>query len=255
MSNVLHASVFEFLQGLRDTDTLVDLWLTDPPYYGVLKDDWDNQWKSVEEYCAWWQAVAVEMLERTAPTGSLVFFAGLGPASQHAVDVLVAMRSTQWTFRNWLTWSKRRGYGKSHDYINAREEILWYSRSPARTEVVFNKPFTKIPSVFTKTMGGSANPNEFKRVTTVWADTPEPLKAKVSGHPAEKPENVITRLLLAHSNPGQLVADPFCGSGIVGAACTRHSRRYILGDTKPEWAAYSRKRLALDALNDAGDLG
>lgn len=230
-------------KSLIQTTENVNLWLMDPPYYGVVKESWDNKWKSSKDFCDWFTDLSNDMFERTASNGSLIFFCGVGPATQHAADLLIAMRSTPWFFRNWITWAKRRGYGKSHDYICTREEILWYSKSPNRTEVTFNKPFTNVKSEFTKTTAGTINPNEYKRCTSVWQDLPEPLRAKESGHPTEKPLNVIDRLVLTHSNPGDTIVDLFCGSGATGASAVANNRNVILGDVDPHWTEYTKSRL------------
>lgn len=221
----------------------VNLWLTDPPYFGIVKEDWDNKWSSTKDFCNWFTDLASDMFDKTAEDGSLVFFCGIGPSSQNAADLLIAMRETQWHFRNWLTWSKRRGFGKSHDYICTREEILWYSKSPERKSVTFNKPFTNIKSEFVKTTAGGLNPNAFKRCTTVWADLPEPLGTKKSGHPTEKPKNVMDRLVTTHSKPFDTIVDPFCGSGATGLSALSNDRNVILNDIEPKWADYAKNSL------------
>jgi DNA modification methylase len=199
---------------------------------------------STEAFVDWWTSFAEDAYDSTSPNGSFIFFCGIGPASQHAADLLVGMRKTSWTFRNWITWSKRRGFGKVFDYVNAREEILWYSKNPARTEVTFNKPFTCEDSEFKKVFGGKENPNEKKRATTVWKDLPEPIRGgKPSGHYCEKPENVIERLVLTHSNPGDLVVDPFCGSGTIPAVAHRLGRHVYASDIDPKWADYTAARI------------
>ena len=240
MRRIIQADVMTAVSLVED----VDLWLTDPPYGKVLDDAWDQVWQTTEDFVAWWVDVANAMFEQTAARGSLVFFCGLGPKNQHAADLLVGMRKTRWTFRNWITWSKRRGFGKEFDYVNAREEILWFSKSPARTEVTFNKPFTNEVSEFKKVFSGKENPNERKRATTVWKDLPEKLRGgKPSGHYCEKPEDVIERLLSTHSKPGDLVVDPFCGSGVVPSVAARLGRRCFGSDAEKRWVEYATQRL------------
>lgn len=222
----------------------VNLWLMDPPYYGVVKNEWDNSWGSTKEFCDWFVDLANDMFNKTSDNGSLIFFCGVGPATQHAADLLVAMRDSPWFFRNWVTWAKRRAYGKSHDYLCSREEILWYSKSPERTNVTFNKPFTDVPSEFVKTTAGTINPNAYKRCTNVWSDLPEPLKAKPSKHPTEKPLNVMNRLVLTHSNEGDLIVDPFGGSGATGEAALNNNRNVVISDIDKGWSEYAENRLS-----------
>lgn len=61
------------------------------------------------------------------------------------------------------------------------------------------------------------------------------LKGK-NYYPTEKPFDLIELLILQSTNEGDVVLDPFCGSGVVGQVCQKHNRQYILGDIKPEEA-------------------
>lgn len=65
-----------------------------------------------------------------------------------------------------------------------------------------------------------------------------------TGHPAQKPEKVIEPLILMSTKPGDLVIDPFCGSGTTGAVCQKLGREAILCDISEEYLCLSRKRLA-----------
>lgn len=125
-------------------DGSVDLLLTDPPYHGIVEDSWDNQWADERAFAHWLSGIFLRALPKLTPTGSLVFFGGLGRHGSHPLfRVVTALENGGYTFRNWVTWKKRRAYGKSHDYLYTREEILWFSRSPERTGVTFNKPYTE----------------------------------------------------------------------------------------------------------------
>ena len=54
-------------------------------------------------------------------------------------------------------------------------------------------------------------------------------------HPFAKPISMVEKLVLMYSNPGDLVFDPFCGSGTVGIACKRHGRRYVGCEIDPKY--------------------
>ena len=59
-------------------DGSIDLLAFDPPYYGIVDDGWDNQWKSVDDYCDWFVCLMAAWRPKLAPHGSVVFFGGLG---------------------------------------------------------------------------------------------------------------------------------------------------------------------------------
>lgn len=127
-ARVLHLKAEEFLPSLPDGS--VNLLLTDPPYYGITDDAWDNQWGSEREFAGWLSDLFLQALPKLSPTGSLVFFGGLGKHGSHPLfRVVTSLEDGGYTFRNWVTWRKRRAYGKSHDYLYVREEILWFSGS------------------------------------------------------------------------------------------------------------------------------
>src|SRR5437762_7067452 len=75
---------------------------------------------------------------------------------------------------------------------------------------------------------------------------PERLKdaAGRKAHPTQKPEALLHRLLLASTNPGDLVLDPFFGTGTTGAVARRLGRRWLGIERDPDYAAAARERIA-----------
>ena len=82
-----------------------------------------------------------------------------------------------------------------------------------------------------------------KRWPNVWTFPRVPAKKLL--HPAQKPTELLERVVLASSDEGSVVLDPFCGSGSTGEACIRTGRSYILGDIDEKMVALSKKRLGL----------
>lgn len=224
MTYVRHQDCFDFIKTLDDGS--VRLVATDPPYFGIVKDHWDNQWKTPSEYVDWLYSVFAAVKPKMTPDGSLVFFGGIGKHGQRPFfEILSKIESTNlFTYRNLITWAKRRAYGKSHDYLFTREEIAWYSVSAERTEVVFN-----IPLLDEKRGYAGFNPkypakSEYKRVTNVWTDIPELMRPKRN---TQKPVKLMERIVSTHSNKGDLVVDMFCGSGTTGEAAIGLERRFL----------------------------
>lgn len=67
---------------------------------------------------------------------------------------------------------------------------------------------------------------------------------KPHGHPAEKPETLMRFCVENGTQPGDLVIDPFCGSGTTGAACLATGRRFLGIESDPKWAEVARRRIA-----------
>jgi len=192
----------------------------DPPYYKIVDEEWDNQWKSVGEYVQWF----IDFLRAYRPAltddASVIFFGGLGshgcrPFQKVMEAIEEPAARLNLTYRNQIAWKKRRAYGKSHDYLFCREEIVWYSASPERTSVVFNVPYLNEKRGYEGWNKEYPAHSEFKRVSNVWADIPELMRPP---RKCAKPVELMGRIIDTHSMPGDLVVDPFAGWGTTGIA-------------------------------------
>jgi DNA modification methylase len=213
----------DFIPTLQDES--VELVLTDPPYFEITKEGWDNQWKSEADYVEWLGFILKDLQPKLTKTGSLVFFMGLGKHGVHPIfDLVQNLERSYYTFRNWITWKKRRAYGKSHDYLYCREEILWFSKSPERTEVTFHIPLLDEKRGYAGFNENYPAKSEFKRVSNVWDDLPELMRPRRA---CEKPAAVLQRLIATHSNPGDLVVDVCAGTGTTEDAALKLVRRFV----------------------------
>lgn len=251
MNYVAHQRAEEFIRTLKDGS--VELICTDPPYSGITKDDWDNQWSSPFEYAKWLTQLFVFAYPKLTPTGSLVFFGGIGEHGNRPLIFTMAMleRESPYTYRNWITWKKRRAYGKSHDYLFCREEILWYSKSKERTEVVFNIPYLEEKRGYAGFDERYPAKSEYKRVSNVWTDfpaeacdvwddIPELMRPRRS---CEKPIPLMKRLIATHSSVNALVVDCFAGSGSTGVAAFELGRMFMGCDSDPAAVHMANERI------------
>lgn len=229
MVYVLPSKAEDFIPTLVDGS--VHLVLTDPPYYGIVDEAWDNQWANEREYVDWLVKVFLDALPKLTPTGSLVFFSGLGIHGSHPLfDVVKGLEVGGYTFRNWVTWRKRKAFGKSHDYLYTREELLWFSKSSDRTAVIFNKPYTDEKRGYAGWDPDHPALSEYKRVGNVWTDIdpviddcPELMRPK---RYCQKPEKLMDRLVTTHSNVGDIVVDLFSGWGSTGVSAVSLGRQF-----------------------------
>lgn len=210
----------------RVEDKSVDLILTDPPYHGIVSSKWDNR----DDHASWLATLFMRWRKKLKDDGSLIFFAGLGKHGDHPLFDIVKDLECVYTFRNWITWQKRRGYGKSHDYLYCREEILWFSKSEERTEVKFNIPYTSELRGYDGFNKKYPAKSPYKRVSNVWTDIPELMRPK---RECEKPLDLMKRLVETHSNPGDTIVDFFAGTGATGKAALELGRNFIGCDIDP----------------------
>lgn len=80
----------------------IDIIIADPPYYKIKKDEWDNQWKSFEDYLDWLEIRAIEMKRVLKNNGSLYMF-----GDDHRIAYIQVMMDKHFSFLNHLVWYKR----------------------------------------------------------------------------------------------------------------------------------------------------
>lgn len=226
---IRHCDAEELLKFLPNKS--VALLATDPPYFKISKEQWDHQWSSTIVYAQWLVDIFRQYYEKLTDDGSLIFFGGIGHHGHRPLfEVMnfLESRSRLYTYRDMITWKKRRAYGKSHAYLFCREEILWYSKSPIQENVRFNIPLTNVRRGYKGFNKKYPAKSEYKRVSNVWDDIPEIMKPS---RPCEKPVALMKRIVETHSRPGDLVVDFFTGTGPTGVACVETNRLFLGCDT------------------------
>jgi len=235
MNYVVAADAKDFLPTLADES--VDLFLIDPPFYGISRDLWDNDWDNPSIYAAWLVDLCEIARRKVKPDGSLIVFQPIGKHNEHPVFEIVVGIERTWHFQNWITWKKARSFGKTCNYPFGREEILWFSASGKPKKLTFNEPFTDQRH---KRPGKT----EFKRVSNVWDDIELVFRPERS---CRRPMPLISRLVRTHSNPGDLVVDFFSGYGTTGIVAHYLKRRF-LGCEQIEKDAEEANRRVAEAL-------
>lgn len=255
--------VLKFLHGLDDSS--VDLLCTDPPY-NLKVADWDT-FESQQSFMDFTKAWLDAALPKLKPTGSLFVF----NTPFNSAFILAHLVERGLYYQNWITWYKKDGFAPTKKrFTNNQETCLYFTKDPKR--FTFNADAVRIPYASTsrieaartkgilKSDGTRWFPNEKgKLCPDVWEIVSERHKNKINGrvvkspHPTPKPIEMIERIVLAASDPGQLVVDPFSGTGTVAVACVKHGRQFICNDRNPAYNAIGRERVA--ALRSNAEAG
>jgi site-specific DNA-methyltransferase (adenine-specific) len=140
---------------------------------------------------------------------------------------------------NDITWFKPNGAPNiSCRYFTASHETLLWSAKNQKSKHTFNYEAMKY---------NKWEEDVFKKVDqqmrSVWCiPTPGPSEKKSGKHPTQKPLALLERIVLAATNEGDLVLDPFTGSSTTGIAAVKHGRKYIGIDTTEEYLRLSVNR-------------
>jgi site-specific DNA-methyltransferase (adenine-specific) len=244
------ADVLALLGALPDGS--VDLVVTDPPY-AIGKADWD-EFDSLDVYVDWCDAWLTEVARVLAPHGS-AYVCGF---SEILADVK-ARSARRFAACRWLIWSYRNKANLGRDWGRSHESILHLRKT---REVRIDVDAVRIPYNAHTTR----YPERVQAVSSQYGKgvrrdrwQPNPLGAKPrdvlevpvicngmtekTAHTTQKPEKLIETLILASSAPGQLVVDPFVGSGTTAVVAARLGRRWIAGDDDPRHVGLARERL------------
>lgn len=219
------------LEWLPKIKAQANLIVADPPYWKVTKEAWDNEWKTAEAYTQWCQQWFTHCNHLLTATGSLYMWQSVSHQNNAIIfDLAVALR-TLFTFQDWITWQKSRGFGNRKGWLLTREECLWFSKTQ---EYIWNDTvqYDLTAPTNRSDMGFNGKPrkSQFKRYTNVWQCNEDQNYGsdRIRAHYTPKPLILIERIVNVHTlTSDHVVVDPFMGSGTTGVACVNLDRRFI----------------------------
>ncbi len=156
--------------------------------------------------------------------------------------------------RNRITWERERGRGASKNWKNTSEDIWFCTVSNTYT---FNVDAVKLKRKVLAPYRVNGTPKDWDataqgnyRLTypsNLWTDITVPFWSmpENTDHPTQKPEKLMAKLILASSNPGDVVLDPFLGSGTTSVVAKKLDRRYVGVEVDELYACLAEKRLAM----------
>ena len=210
-NKIVQKDAVEFISGLPSN--CIDLVLTDPPY-GVDATSWDDV-----APLDWCNDIARVMKDNS----SLLVFCG----KQNRFDVESALRKTGLIFWQEIIWVYRNGgVTRKNSYNGHHEPILWFVKNPDK--FYFN--LKDKMWIDTWTVINSARPQtNYKKDKKI--------------HPTQKAIDVIKRLIEYHSKEGDLVLDPYMGSGTTAVASKQLHRNFLGCEINKEYVKIAKERL------------
>ncbi len=178
-----------------------------------------------------------------APHGTLYFH--IDYREVHYCKVLLDQIFGRRCFLNEVIWAYDYGARTRRRWPPKHDNILVYVRDHARYRF-YPEAIDRIPYM-APGLVGPEKAARGKLPTDTWWHTIVPTNgAERTGYPTQKPLGILRRIVLASSAPGDLVLDPFAGSGTTGVACRELGRRFLLVDNHPEAIAVMRRRFGAD---------
>lgn len=156
--------------------------------------------------------------------------------------------------RNRITWQREKGRGAAANWKNGMEDIWFATKSDNYT---FNLDAVKIRKKVIAPYKVDGKPKDWQKTeqgnyrdtcpSNFWDDITIPFwsMAENTAHPTQKPEKLIAKIMLASSNPGDIVFDPFLGSGTVSVVAKKLNRHYVGIEQNPQYCVWTEKRLEM----------
>ena len=175
------------------------------------------------------------------PHGSLYFHIDFREV--HYCKVLLDSIFGRECFLNEIIWAYDYGGRTKKKWPPKHDNILWYAKDPKN--YIYNVDEIERIPYMAPGLVGKEKAARGKLPTDTWWHTIVGTNSKEkTGYPTQKPLGVINRIVLASSNPGDVVMDFFAGSGTVGESCLKFGRRFILVDNNLQALEVMAKRFA-----------
>lgn len=250
-TEVINKTINQNLSGVLDLlpEKFVDLIIIDPPY-NLTKtfNKTSFKEKSIHEYAEWIESFILKLKRILKPNAS-IYFCG----DWHTSISIPLVLEKYFIVRNRITWEREKGRGAQKNWKNNSEDIWFCTNSNKYT---FNADAVKLNRrVLAPYRDANGKPKDWSSIkngdyrltfpSNIWNDISVPFWSMEENtpHPTQKPEKLIAKLILAGSNKGDLVFDPFLGSGTTSVVAKKLDRKYVGIELDKFFACIAEKRL------------
>lgn len=220
MISIENLDVLDYLSSQEDNSA--DLIIADPPYFIGFDGGkgWDSQWKSEEEYLHWCKKWTDECVRVLKPNRMLVVWGTL--KTETFLRYKLQTTSSTMTPQNEIVWSYNWG-GRSKANFARKHEYAWvWSKG---TDFLFNADDVRVERKVKKDLRTGKEHTKGTIPTCVWEKNNHTTSKEFCGwHPTTKNLDILDRLILAYTNEGDVVLDPFMGSGSTAISAIRNNR-------------------------------
>lgn len=248
-NSTLCQDTFEALPLLPDS--FVNLLVVDPPYNRskVFNQASFNR-RSPAAYETWLDTWMSQVIRLLKPNASAYVC-----CDWQSSPMVYSVFSKYFVIRSRITWEREKGRGSKQNWKNSSEDIwfgtlsedYWFDVDAVKLKRRVLAPYRDL----------NGNPKDWQttdsgkfRIThpsNLWTDISIPFWSmpENTDHPTQKPEKLLAKIILASSRAGDLVFDPFLGSGTTSVVAKKLNRRYVGIELDKDYACIAEKRLAL----------
>ncbi len=239
INQIVCGDCIEILSKVRKP--FADLIFADPPFnIGYQYDKYYDKVKS-KNYIAWtkdWMAACQNILK---PHSS--FYVAIG--DEYAAHVRIIGEELGFVLRNWIVWHYTFGQQTKEKFARSHTHIFYFVAD--KKNFTFNDYAVRVPSDRQLIYNDRRANSQGKMPDDVWNQYSRvcgTFKERVGWHPCQMPESLLARIIAVSSRPGDVVLDPFNGSGTTTAVACQLGRKYAGVDISENYVANARERLA-----------
>lgn len=251
LNRIYHGDMFELIKQVKDDS--IDLIVCDGPY-GITENRWDKIPGGIQQF----NLNLLQLFSKKVKTGGAVYLFG----KADCIDLIDYRQFFH--LKRKIVWYQpsRLGQGRSN-YTNNYDIVCYFTkgakaktfnldaiRVPQLVELTHRKRCEAVPSVTAGKWGKTRFAKSGKNPGDVWGDIKQltyrskELVCREMLHTIQKPLRLIERMVLASSNEGELVLDPFAGVGTCPVVCQRHNRNWIAFERNQTYVNIGEQRLA-----------
>jgi site-specific DNA-methyltransferase (adenine-specific) len=254
LNKVINQDIFKVIDLLPTKS--IDLLFVDPPY-NLTKIFNNRPFKQMGtmQYMEWMELWLKKIIRLLKPTAS-IYICGDWRSSS-AIHLLC---EKYFIVRNRITFEREKGRGAEKNWKNNSEDIWFCTVS---NNYFFNAGAVKLKRIVLAPYRERGMPKDWTEEGTgkfrlthpanIWTDITIPFWSMPENtpHPTQKPEKLLAKIILASSNEGETVFDPFAGVGTTGVVAKKLRRNFVMVEIDEEYCLYAGKRLQIAEENSS----
>ncbi len=248
LNQIICGDTFDVLKILPPAS--FDLLFADPPY-NLSKNFGKEKFRqtSLDQYEIWLESWISDCSKLLKPTASIYI---CGDWRSSSAIQRVGMK--YFKLQNRITWEREKGRGAKRNWKNSAEDIWFFTVSD---DFTFNLDAVKIRRKVLAPYTEDGKPKDWEKngdgnfrdthPSNIWTDLTVPFWSmpENTDHPTQKPEKLLAKIILASTNPGDLILDPFAGSGTTAVTATKLGRHFTAIESDENYCLLSQKRLEM----------